>query len=71
MEVLKFKTNINCSGCVAKVTPVLNEVIGENRWEVDTQNPNKILTITSGVAIADEKIIQAVKKVGFKAEMID
>ena len=24
MEKLKFKTNINCGGCVAKVTPFLN-----------------------------------------------
>ncbi len=46
METLKLKTNINCSGCVAKVTPSLNQTIGENNWQIDTQNPNKILTIT-------------------------
>jgi hypothetical protein len=25
MKTLKFKTNINCGGCLAKVTPFLNE----------------------------------------------
>lgn len=71
METQKFKTTINCSGCVAKVTPVLNTVIGENKWEVDTQNPNKILTVTTGETVTEEQIVQAVKKVGFKAEKID
>ncbi len=28
METLKFKTNINCGGCVAKVTPELNATEG-------------------------------------------
>lgn len=29
---LKFKTNINCGGCIEKVTPFLNEVAGEGHW---------------------------------------
>lgn len=45
METLQFKTNINCGGCVAKVTPGLNETEGICHWNVDTNNPNKILTV--------------------------
>ena len=67
METLKLKTNINCSGCVARVTPSLNETIGENNWQVDTQNPNKILTVSGGV-INKSEVIKAVEKAGFKAE---
>ena len=69
METLKLKTNINCSGCVAKVTPSLNETIGENNWQVDTQNPNKILTI-SGTQVSKNEVIKAVQKAGFKAEEV-
>lgn len=71
METQKFKTTINCSGCVAKVTPALNAAVGEDKWEVDTQNPDKILTVTAADAVTEEQIVQAVKKLGFKAERID
>ena len=69
METLKFKTNINCGGCIAKVTPSLNETIGENNWQVDTQNPNKILTV-SGTEVNKSEVIRAVQKAGFKAEEV-
>jgi copper chaperone len=69
METLKFKTNINCGGCIAKVTPSLNETIGQNNWQVDTQNPNKVLTV-SGSEVNKEDVIKAVKKAGFKAEEV-
>lgn len=70
METLKFKTNINCGGCIAKVTPSLNETIGESNWQVDTQNPNKVLTV-SGTQVSKDEVIKAVKKAGFKAEELN
>ena len=70
METLKFKTNIKCSGCIAKSTPYLNEVVGEDHWEVDIQDSNKILTITADNLIHPEAIIDAVESAGFKAEKI-
>ena len=68
MEALKFKTTIKCSGCVAKVTPYLNEALGEQKWDVDYNNPSKILTV---VGERDKKkVIQAVEKAGYKAEAL-
>lgn len=68
METIRFKTNIKCSGCVAKVTPFLNEALGEDNWEVDYNNPSKILTV---IGEKDQtKIIQAVEQAGYKAETI-
>lgn len=68
MKTSKFRTTIKCSGCVAKVTPFLNEALGEDNWEVDYNNPAKILTV------AGEKdnieVIQAVEKAGYKAEAL-
>mgnify|MGYP000858270326 CR=1 FL=1 len=69
METLQFKTNINCSGCVAKVTPGLNETKGIAQWDVDTNNPDKILTVQTEAA-SKEQVIEAVKKAGFKIETL-
>lgn len=67
MNTLKFNTNINCSGCVGSVTPHLNAIDGIKNWQVDTANPDKILTVeTENDAIAEEQIIQVVEKAGFK-----
>lgn len=69
MTILKFKTNINCGGCVAKVTPFLNKQEGIASWKVDTENPDKILTVESTSTPATE-VITTLEKIGFKAESI-
>jgi copper chaperone len=69
MKQYQFKTNINCSGCVAKVTPVLNGNPGVKEWQVDTVNPNKVLTVkTDNLQVKEVKAM--VEKAGFKAEQI-
>lgn len=65
METIKFKTTIKCSGCVAKVTPFLDETLGEDNWKVDINDPSKVLTV-AGQDRA--KVIQAVERAGYKAE---
>jgi copper chaperone CopZ len=67
MKTIELKTNIMCGSCIAKVTPVLNEVVGENNWKVDIQNPKKILTLTSDDA-NENAVIKALQKIGYKAE---
>ncbi|PRX56108.1 heavy-metal-associated domain-containing protein [Flagellimonas meridianipacifica] len=70
MKTLKFKTNINCGGCISKVTPLLNNQEGVESWEVDTVNPDKILTIKSDGA-SEEDVKATLQKVGFNAEAVD
>jgi len=70
MKTIQLKTNIMCDSCIAKVTPVLNETFGENNWEVDTQNPKKILTVSSANATENE-VTKAVEKAGYKAEELN
>jgi copper chaperone len=65
MNTLQFKTNINCGGCIARVTPRLNETKGIVSWKVDTDNPDKILTVETET-LSNEPIIEAVKKMGFQ-----
>jgi len=68
METVQFKTNINCGGCIAKVTPVLNNEAGIQEWNVDTDLPTKILTVKGDLAA--DKIIDVLSKAGFKAEKV-
>jgi copper chaperone len=70
MESLKFKTNIKCGGCIAAVTPALNSLEGVAKWDVDTSNPEKILTIQSGDGLTANEVINALKIKGYNAEEI-
>lgn len=67
MKQYQFKTNINCGGCVAKVTPKLNENPDIKEWNVDTNNPAKILTVKTE-NLEEEEIKSLVAKAGFQAE---
>lgn len=67
MKEYQFKTNINCGGCVAKVTPKLNEHPDINEWNVDTVNPAKVLTVKTE-NLGEEDVKAIVEMAGFKAE---
>ena len=58
-----------CDACIAKVTPTLNEKIGANNWKVDTADPKKVLTVTTG-NLSEKDVIKAVEEAGYKAETI-
>jgi len=65
----QFKTNINCSNCVAKVTPALTreEVAA---WQVNTNDPKKILTVETS-ALTAEEIEELVSDAGFRIEPLN
>ncbi|WP_033566147.1 heavy-metal-associated domain-containing protein [Sphingobacterium sp. SYP-B4668] len=63
----QFKTNINCNGCVAKVSPFLNDAEGICHWEVDTASRDKVLTLKSE-GITEQQVMETVQKAGFKIE---
>lgn len=69
MKQYQFKTNINCGGCVAKVTPALNSHEAIKEWKVDTANPSKVLTIQTE-ELKEDDIIALVQQAGFKAEKL-
>lgn len=69
MATLKFKTTINCGNCVRTVTPFLNELEGIESWNVDTANPDKILTVETDTLTADV-IVETVEEVGFDAVLV-
>ena len=70
MKTLKFKTNIKCGGCIETVTPHLDHVNGLESWSVDTQVPEKILTVSGKNDDLAEEVINTLKKAGYNAELI-
>ena len=70
MKQYQFKTNINCSGCIAKITPYLEANNEIKSWNVDTNNPNKVLTVETD-NLTDEMIREIVKSAGYNAEKIN
>lgn len=70
METLKFKTNIKCGGCIANVTPHLNKLGKIEKWEVDTESPDKILTVEGMPGIDSKEVIKTLESAGYKAEQL-
>ena len=67
MKKAVFKTNINCGGCVATVTPFLEKANSVNSWEVDTNSKDKKLTVT-GENLDKTEVINLVKEAGFEIQ---
>lgn len=68
MNKLQFKTNLKCSGCVDKLSPHMNKLVGKDNWEINLESPDKTLTVNSEVPLKEEDIVKAVKDAGYKAE---
>ncbi|POY35360.1 hypothetical protein C3K47_14945 [Solitalea longa] len=69
MMLLKFKTNIKCTGCIATITPELNGLKEVKHWEVDLASTDKVLTV-EGENIQSSQVKDALKSVGYQAEEI-
>jgi copper chaperone CopZ len=70
METIKFKTTIKCSGCVATVTPGLNEAVGANNWQVDLQSADRVLTVNTNDKDKEKDVIKKLQDAGYKAEKL-
>ncbi|MBF6629147.1 MAG: heavy-metal-associated domain-containing protein, partial [Proteiniphilum sp.] len=54
---------------LAKVTPFLDRKEGIQSWNVDIDNPDKILTVETE-ALNAEDIVKTIKRTGFEAELM-
>lgn len=63
MKTVRFHTSINCGGCVAAVTPYLDNVAGVTAWRVDTDSKDKVLTVEGDFEAAD--VMAQVRAAGF------
>lgn len=69
MKTFKFKTNLKCSNCVAKVKEQLDAASEIQSWNIDLKSPDRTLTIEAD----DEKAVGLVEKIltdaGYRAEV--
>lgn len=69
MNTLRFKTNLQCGGCVRSATPFLNEAVGEGKWTVDVNSEQKVLEIVDK-QVETQTVLNALAEAGFEAEEI-
>ncbi|MCM1291910.1 MAG: heavy-metal-associated domain-containing protein [Prevotella sp.] len=69
---MKFKTNAKCQGCASAIRSALAEIAPAQSWDFDLQSPDKTMTYKDSDNDTElaAKIISAVEKAGFKAELI-
>jgi copper chaperone len=72
MNTLQFKTNINCGNCIKSVTPFLNALETVDRWQVNTEVSDKILSVETDESETEvtQLVMQAVQEAGFRIESI-
>jgi len=72
MNTLQFKTNINCGNCIKSVTPFLNALETVDRWQVNTEVSDKILSVETDESETEvtQQVMQAVQEAGFRIERI-
>ena len=68
MKTQQFKTTINCGNCVRAVTPILNAEPTIQEWQVDTANPDKLLTVRGDVPA--DRVCELLTEAGFEAQPV-
>ncbi|MEM6764985.1 MAG: heavy-metal-associated domain-containing protein [Bacteroidota bacterium] len=61
----KYTSNINCGGCIASVTPVLDEISTIQSWSVDTDHKQKVLTIEAE-KLDEHMLKEKLAEIGFQ-----
>lgn len=65
-----YKTNIKCNGCIATVTPFLHKIEGIDKWWVDLESPDRIMTV-EWKNENEEELHALLKEAGYEAARID
>jgi len=61
----EYRTNLNCGSCVAAVKPLLDGDASIEHWSVDTDDPNKVLTV-EGDNVSTANVEDLVSRAGFR-----
>lgn len=68
-KILKFKTNLKCGNCVAKVKSQLDAEKEIVTWSADLKDPDRILTVemneTGDASVVEKILLEA----GYKAAL--
>lgn len=61
----RYKTDLRCGACVARVGPLLDAAPGVARWSADVTDPNKVLTV-EGDGVTAERVSQLIGPAGYR-----
>ena len=64
MLVQRYRTDLRCGACVARVGPLLDAAPGIARWSADVADPNKVLTV-EGDGITAEGVADVIGPAGY------
>src|SRR3989338_7186766 len=67
MKKIKFKTNLRCESCLAKIKPLLDQEGTIQSWEVNLATSDKILTVL-GDNVDPSRVKELLKQVGYDAQ---
>ncbi|MEZ0607358.1 copper chaperone [Fibrella sp. WM1] len=71
METLNFKTNLRSSEAILAVTQPLNAIDHIDGWNVDSADPDRLLTVQTTDNRIARQVMQAVKQAGYEAELVE
>jgi copper chaperone len=60
----QVSTNINCASCVAKVKPYLDQDQRIKAWDVNTEDPKKMLSVQG--SISRHELNTLINKAGYR-----
>jgi len=64
MLVHRYKTDLHCGACVARVQPLLDAAPDVRRWAADTDGPETVLTV-EGEGITAERVDALIRPAGY------
>jgi len=67
-SLMQFKTNLRCGACIQTVEPFLDRIDGVERWHVDLQDPDRVLSVYG--TIAPELVTAALEQAGYTGERL-
>jgi hypothetical protein len=65
-----FKTSVSSSEDLNKLTPYLNALMKDLKWNIDLLDSDKILRVQSSIN-KNEEIVSVVKELGFDCESLE
>lgn len=72
MNIMKFKTNARCEGCVKKIIDNVKDIYPDAKWTLDLESADKVLEV-HGIPDDPEmarEVEDAIQETGFKGSFI-
>lgn len=67
MKTIRFKTNLKCNNCVAKVQKQLDGDARIAHWSVDLKSPDRVLSVETEGDDAVAAVMGILSAAGFRA----